>query len=157
MLSVRAFNQFTPLAHMWVTPPGWQEVVRAMENSSYFESLEAKTKEMYREKLSCVGLSIQDDPYLPKNDARFVNNMPSGQSSVLWLLKKSFTLKGGARHNREYTRALRGSISPKHGSTLNTRSMILYVGILNVWFHVSCCEGWWWCSWWRENCWCTKV
>ena len=49
-----------------------------MENSSYFESLEAKTKEMYREKVSFVGLSIQDDPYLPKNDARFVNNMLSG-------------------------------------------------------------------------------
>ena len=49
-----------------------------MENRSYFESLEAKTKEMYREKLSCVGLSIQDDSYLPKTDARFVDNMPSG-------------------------------------------------------------------------------
>ena len=43
-----------------------------MENSSYFESLEAKAKGKYCEKLSCVGLSIQDDPYLPKNDARFV-------------------------------------------------------------------------------------
>ena len=21
----------------------------------------------------------------------------------------------------------------------------------------SCCEMWWWCSWWRENCWCTKL
>ena len=30
--------------------------------------LEAKAKERYREKLSCVGLSIQDNPYLPKND-----------------------------------------------------------------------------------------
>ena len=48
-------------------------MVRAVENGSYFESLEAKAKESYREKLSCVGLSIQDDPYLPKNDARFVN------------------------------------------------------------------------------------
>ena len=56
-----------------------------MENSSYFESLEAKTKEMYREKLSYVGLSIQDDPYLPNNDARFVDDMPSGheRSSVI--------------------------------------------------------------------------
>ena len=44
MLSVRVFNQFTPLTHVWVTPPGWQEVVQAMENSSYFESLEAKAK-----------------------------------------------------------------------------------------------------------------
>ena len=41
-----------------------------MENSSYFESLDAKAKERYREKLSCVGLSIQEDPYLPTNDAR---------------------------------------------------------------------------------------
>ena len=47
-LSVRAFNQFTrPLAHVCVTPPGWQEVVRAVENSSYFESLEAKAKGRY--------------------------------------------------------------------------------------------------------------
>ena len=61
---------------MSVTPPGWQEVIRAMENSSYFESLDAKAKERYREKRSCVGLSIQDDPYMPTNDAaRFVNDM----------------------------------------------------------------------------------
>ena len=46
-----------------------------MENSSYFKSLDAKAKERYREKLSCVGLSIQDDPYLPTNNARFVNDM----------------------------------------------------------------------------------
>ena len=46
-----------------------------MENSSYFESLDAKAKERYCEKLSCVGLSIQDDPYLSINDASFVNNM----------------------------------------------------------------------------------
>ena len=58
-----------------------------MKNSSYFESLEAKTKEMYREKVSFVGLSIQDDPYLPKNDTRFVNNMLSGHeksSAIHW-------------------------------------------------------------------------
>ena len=58
MLSVRAFSQFTPLAHVWVTPPGWQKLVGSMENSSYFESLEAKAKELYREKLSYVCLSI---------------------------------------------------------------------------------------------------
>ena len=39
------------------------------ENSSYFESQEAKAKGKYCEKLSCVGLSIQDYPYLPKHDA----------------------------------------------------------------------------------------
>ena len=52
--------------------PWLAKVVRAMENSSYFESLEAKVKESYHEKLSCVVLSIQDDPYLPTNDTRFV-------------------------------------------------------------------------------------
>ena len=52
-----------------------EEVIRAMENSSYFECLDAKAKETYRENLSCVGLSIQDNPYLPTNDARFVNDM----------------------------------------------------------------------------------
>ena len=53
----------------------WQEAVRAMENSSYFESLDTKPKGKYCEKLSCVGLSIQDNPNLPKHDARFVNDM----------------------------------------------------------------------------------
>ena len=60
---------------MWVTPPGWQEVVWAVENSSYFECLEAKAKERYREQLFCVGLSIQDNSYLLPNDARLVNDM----------------------------------------------------------------------------------
>lgn len=46
-----------------------------MANSMYYESLEAKAKQRYREKLSCVGLSIQDDPYLPINNGRFVNDM----------------------------------------------------------------------------------
>ena len=50
-------------------------MIRAIENSGYFESLDAKAKERYREKLSCVGLSIQDDPYLPTNGARFVSDM----------------------------------------------------------------------------------
>ena len=39
------------------------------------ESLEAKAKGRYCEKRSYIGLSIQDDSYLPKNDARFVNDM----------------------------------------------------------------------------------
>ena len=83
MLSVIAFNQFTPVVYVWITPPGWQKVVRAMENSSYVASLEAKAKERYCGKLSCIGLSIQDDPYLPKNDARFVNDMPPGHGKSL--------------------------------------------------------------------------
>ena len=54
----------------------WFEQI--MDNSSYFESLEAKAKEKYREKLSCIGVSVQDDPYLLKNDARFANGKPPG-------------------------------------------------------------------------------
>ena len=41
----------------------------------YYESLEAKAKQRYREKLFCMGLSIQDDSYLPINNSRFVNDM----------------------------------------------------------------------------------
>ena len=42
-------------------------------------------------------------------------------------------------------------------------AIILYIGILNVWHHISgeialgdcdvAGEGWLWCSWWRETCW----
>ena len=53
-----------------------------MENSSYSESLEAKTKERYHEKLSCVDLSIQDDPYLPTYDARFVDDMATCMATI---------------------------------------------------------------------------
>ena len=45
----------------------------------YYASLEAKAKELYREKLSYVVFSIRDDPYLPMNDGRFVNDM------AIWL------------------------------------------------------------------------
>ena len=48
-----------------------------MASSSYFESLETKAKKRYCEKLSCVGLSIHDDPYSPRNDGRFANDMAS--------------------------------------------------------------------------------
>ena len=42
-------------------------LARSGSSNSYFEPLEAKAKGRYCEKLSCVGLSIQDDPYLPKS------------------------------------------------------------------------------------------
>ena len=29
---------------------------------------------MYTEKLSCVGLSLKDDPYLPENEAKFAGD-----------------------------------------------------------------------------------
>ena len=40
--------------------------------SSYFETLNAKGKERYSEKLTCVGLSIRDDP---ENNGKFVADM----------------------------------------------------------------------------------
>ena len=46
-----------------------------MAITMHYESLEAKAKQRYRETLSCVILSIRDDPYLPINDSRFVNDM----------------------------------------------------------------------------------
>ena len=48
-----------------------------MENSSYFESLEAKAKVKYCEKLACVGLSFQDDfdEFTPHTCARGVNSL----------------------------------------------------------------------------------
>ena len=79
-------------------------MVRAMENSSYFESLEAKAKERYREKLSCVGLSIQDDPYLPKNDVRFVNGMPPGHGKSSAIRWRSTGLPKVKQHKIAYSR-----------------------------------------------------
>ena len=73
MFSVRAI--YTSRARVSYTP--W------LASGSYFESVEAKAKGRYCEKLSCVGLSIQDDPYLPKNDARFVNDMATSHGYIL--------------------------------------------------------------------------
>ena len=38
-------------------------------------SLNEKGKKRYIGKLSCVGLSLKDDPYLPENEAKFVGDM----------------------------------------------------------------------------------
>ena len=35
--------------------------------SNYVESLDTKARQRYSEKLSCVGLSMADDPYLSIN------------------------------------------------------------------------------------------
>ena len=50
-----------------------------MANNVYYGNLEAKPKQLHCEKLPCVGLSIQDDPYLPINNGRFVNDV------AIWL------------------------------------------------------------------------
>ena len=47
----------------------------AMQESDYFRSLEAPAKRRYVEKLSTVGFSLEDDPYLPKNEVRFSDDM----------------------------------------------------------------------------------
>ena len=46
-----------------------------MNESVYFKSLDARAKKRYLEKLVCVGLSIEDDPYLPSNYGKFANDM----------------------------------------------------------------------------------
>jgi len=53
---------------------------------------------------------------------------------------------------------------PKRSSPLNTHSNDFIRRYIE---HVTSCkrknrfvsrfEGWEWCSWWRESCWCTKV
>ena len=45
--------------------------------SAYFSGLKARPKQWYSEKLSSVGLSIQDDPFLERNKLRFYDNMAS--------------------------------------------------------------------------------
>ena len=62
MLSVRPFNLFTPARTCELRPCGWQKAVRAMAITMHCESLEAKAKQLYRETLSCMVLSIRDDP-----------------------------------------------------------------------------------------------
>ena len=75
-----------------------------MENSSYFESQEAKAKGKYCEKLSCVGLSIQDYPCLPKNDARLVNDMPPGHGKSSAIHWRSTGLVKIKQHKIAYSR-----------------------------------------------------
>ena len=55
---------------MIVTPLGRQKA-----KSSYVNSLDAEAKRRYCEKLSSVGLSTTDDPYLPANVGKYANDM----------------------------------------------------------------------------------
>ena len=43
--------------------------------SSYFDTLDARGKVCYKEKLETVGLSIDDDSYMPSNIDRFHSDM----------------------------------------------------------------------------------
>ncbi len=54
---------------------GWQNASAWLKMSTYFESLKDKEKERYAEKLSFVGLSIEDDPYLPESEGKFKADM----------------------------------------------------------------------------------
>ena len=47
--------------------------------SDYFEGLSNKAKNRYKEKLQAVGLGIQDDPYKPENDTKYV-----GDNMSIW-------------------------------------------------------------------------
>ena len=75
-----------------------------MENSSYFECLEAKAKKNYCEELSCVGLSIPEDPYLQKNDARLVIDMPPGHGKSSAIHWRSTGLPKVKQHKIAYSR-----------------------------------------------------
>ena len=50
-------------------------VYKSIQESDYFRSLEAPAKWRYVEKLSTVGFFLGDDPYLPKNEVRFSDDM----------------------------------------------------------------------------------
>ena len=43
--------------------------------SNYYNRLETQAKHHYAEKLMSVGLSIENDPFLPKNDSRFDDSL----------------------------------------------------------------------------------
>ena len=70
-----------------ITPPGWQEVVQTVENSSFLWKWKQR-----KGVLSCVGFSIQDDCYLPTSNARlkFINDVATSPrteiSHIFWLL-----------------------------------------------------------------------
>ena len=42
---------------------------------SYYNRLETQAKHRYAEKLMSVGLSIENDPFLPKYDSRFDDSL----------------------------------------------------------------------------------
>ena len=48
---------------------------RSVQESTYVASLDAHAKRRYLEKLSCVGFSMSDEPYLSCNDHKYVNDM----------------------------------------------------------------------------------
>ena len=48
--------------------------------SEYFKSLSEEARKRYLTKLECVGLGINNDPYLPENDSKFNYNMSNWPS-----------------------------------------------------------------------------
>ena len=43
--------------------------------SEYYSGLDESGKKRYKQKLEAVGLTLEDDPYAPKNQEKFVNDM----------------------------------------------------------------------------------
>ena len=70
-------NQLTrarrPVGVLHPVPLGRQKAIAA--KSSYVNSLDAEAKRRYCEKLSSVGLSTTDDPYLPANVGKYANDV----------------------------------------------------------------------------------
>lgn len=43
--------------------------------SPYVASLDSKARQRYLEKLSCVGLTLEEDPYYVKNESKYQNDL----------------------------------------------------------------------------------
>ena len=67
----------------------------AMQESDYFRSLEAPAKRRHVEKLSIVGFSLEDDPYLPKNEVRFSDDMTTWPQIEFGNISTFFILRPG--------------------------------------------------------------
>ena len=66
------------MRHTYVMPIRWQErttVALSSMGSSYYTRLETTAKNRYAETLMSVGLSIEEDPFLPKNGNRFADSL----------------------------------------------------------------------------------
>ena len=78
MLSCELAPRIIMRRHTHVTPIRWQDpmaVASSSMGSSYYTRQETPAKNRYAEKLMSVGLSIEDDPSLPKNGNGFADSL----------------------------------------------------------------------------------
>ena len=64
--------------------------------SSYYTPLETTAKNRYAEKLMSVGLSIEDDPFLPKNGNRFADSLSNWPQTEFGHIFTYFVSRAGA-------------------------------------------------------------